>query len=134
MNKVFILLAVVLLCALILSYMFFIGNLGDFAQLIGQESSNALGDEYSTFIGLWEISEGDSPLGYSDTLRLSLDKMCNVGGLTGVWDVEGGILVLDLEENILSFEYAFSNDDQTLTLIDFENGEIYTYERNSPQT
>ena len=56
MKKILIFAGVILLCVLVLSTWFFIGNLGNFAQFLGKKSTNILGDKKSRFVGTLETN------------------------------------------------------------------------------
>ena len=65
MKNILIFAGVILLCVLILSAWFFIGNLGNFAQFLGKESTDIFANEKSRFIGSWKTTKDYSSLLYT---------------------------------------------------------------------
>lgn len=59
MNKIFVFAGTILLLVLILSAWFFIGNLGNFAKFLGEESINALENEKTRFVGTWKTDDNN---------------------------------------------------------------------------
>ena len=52
MNKILLFAGIMFFCVLVLYVWFFIGNIGDFAKFLGEESKEIVGDE-SKFVGHW---------------------------------------------------------------------------------
>jgi hypothetical protein len=74
--------------------------------------NNTINIEKNRFIGIWQNSTGYPPI-----LEFSKDGRCTYGG-NGTWDLIDGKLVINLPSYNLNdtYNYAFSNNDKTLTL------------------
>ena len=79
---------------------------------------NRSSSELDRFIGKWQTAEGV-------TLILSSDETCSFIGGTGTWEVKDGKLLITIRyedgQNMMSYDYQFSDNDKTLTLIDAGN-------------
>ncbi len=120
MKKILIFAGVVLLFVLILSAWFFIGNLDNFAQFLGKESTDIFANEKSRFIGTWETSNGLS------TYNFKSDGSLIYNYIQGTYEInENNTLFLNYDSHedspTLLYTYQFSADDRILTLFDVDN-------------
>lgn len=76
--------------------------------------SNTLNPEKSRFVGTWVSSDNVS-------LDLFSDGTCAFAIMSGTWDLKDGKFVIDLPSSTVpltsTWNYVFSNNDRTLTLI-----------------
>ena len=81
--------------------------------------SNTLIPEKSKFVGRWTSSDNVN-------LDLFSDGTCAFTIMSGTWDLKDGKLVLDLPSSTmpytLAYNYQFSDNDRTLSLIDKASG------------
>ena len=120
MNKILIFAGIIFLCVLILSAWFFIGNLGNFAQFLGKESTDIFANEKSRFIGSWETTEDSSLYTFKP------DGSFTYNYIQGTYEINKNNTVLlnyDSYEDSSSllYTYQFSADDRILTLFDVDN-------------
>ena len=126
MNKILIFAGIILLSVLLLSTWFFIGEVGNFAQFLGQKSQEIVEGEENKFIGTWETTGGP-------TLKLSSDGTASNGLNNGIYEIKEGKLVITYsnlnswDEDIYTYDYSFSNNDETLILTDINTEETTTY-------
>ena len=114
MNKILFFAGVILLCVLIISTLFFIGNLGNFAQLLGRQTTNNIGTEKSKFIGSWETNNK------IDLYIFKTDGSVIKNSITGTYEIYvNNTIKLTYEsfedKNILLYNYDFSVDETILT-------------------
>ncbi len=97
-----------------------------------QISNLFLSDE-DKFVGLWE-SEGflDVPtvIGFSSNGTLSITVqmgLINFSSSGGSWELQEGILTMELEDLILltTYTYQFEADNTKLTLTEIDSGDSY---------
>jgi hypothetical protein len=83
--------------------------------------SNTLNPEKSKFVGTW--INATSPY---TTIKLLSDGTCSYSSYTGTWDLKNGKLVIELQSVTapftLTYNYIFSNNDRTLSLISASTG------------
>ena len=122
MKKILLFAGIILLCVLILSTWFFIGNLGDLAKFLGKESENTFVDEKTRFIGTWESTKDFS------CYTFKTDGSFTYNYIHGTYEInENNILLLNFDvethdEDYYSsdYNYQFSTDDTILTLYDVD--------------
>ncbi len=87
---------------------------------------NPLNDERSKFVGTW--INATSPY---TTIKLLSDGTCSYSSSSGQWDLNGGKLVMDLLNDdvpfTLTYNYIFSDNDKTLSLISMSGVESRVY-------
>ena len=89
--------------------------------------SNTLNPEKSKFVGNW--INATSPY---TTIKLLSDGTCSYSSNSGAWDLKGGKLVMDLLSGdvpfTLTYNYIFSDNNETLTLTSMSGGlsRVYT--------
>ena len=120
MKKIFIFSGIVLLGVIILSTWFFIGNLGNFAQLLGRESSKNLFDEKSKFIGIWVTNDSLSEYNFKSSGYFIYNS------LSGTYEIQENKTVVFHFESIgisplSTYFYKFSSDEMMLTLTNADN-------------
>lgn len=120
MEKILIFAGVILLCVLILSTWFFIGNLGNFAQFLGKESTDIFANEKSRFIGPWETTKDSSLYTFKP------DGSFTYNYIQGTYEIkQNNTLILNYasyeDSSFLLYIYHFSNDDTILTLTNADN-------------
>ena len=123
MNKILIFAGIMLLCVLILSAWFFIGNLGNFAQFLGRESTEIFTNEKSRFVGTWETNDT------LFTYTFKPDGSFIYNHVQGTYEINENNRVLliyghDEEYNSLNYSYQFSTDDMILSLYDLDTLEM----------
>ena len=129
MKNILIFAGIILLCVLILSAWFFIGNLGNFAQFLGKESTDIFANEKSRFIGSWEATKNSS------LYMFKPDGSFIFSSKQGDYEINKNNTVLlnygSYEDfSTLRYTYQFSNDDTILTLTNIDNLEdIFTLMR-----
>jgi hypothetical protein len=83
--------------------------------------NNTLYPEKSKFVGTW--INATSPF---TTIKLLSDGTCSYSSYSGTWDLKNGKLVIDLTSATapftLTYNYIFSNNDRTLSLISASTG------------
>jgi len=86
-----------------------------FSGCIDDLPAGTLQGEAKRFVGSWKTDEG---LG----LILSSDESCLYIGGSGDWELKDGKLFITIRfsngQNMMSYDYQFSDEDKTLTLID----------------
>jgi len=107
LNKILFFAGVILLCVLILSTLFFIGNLGNFAQLLGRQTTNNIVTEKSKFIGSWETNNK------IDLYIFKTDGSVIKNSITGTYEIYvNNTIKLTYEsfedENILLYNLRFN--------------------------
>jgi len=120
LKKILIFAGVIFICVLILSAWFFIGNLGNFAQSLGKESTDIFANEKSRFIGPWETTKDSSLYTFKP------DGSFTYASIQGTYEINKNNTVLlnyDSYEDSpsLLYMYHFSNDDAILTLTNADN-------------
>ena len=82
------------------------------------EVSNTLNPEKNRFVGTWQNT---TVLKSNLTIYLFSDGTCTFIISSGTWDLKDGMLIIEssssLGTNILAYNYSFSNNNRTLTLI-----------------
>jgi len=119
LKKILLFAGIILLCVLILSTWFFIGNLGNFAKFLGKESENTFVDEKTRFVGTWESTKDSS------RYTFKTDGSFTYSYMHGTYEInENNILLLnydhDEDSNSSNYNYQFSTDDTILTLYDID--------------
>ena len=119
MKKILIFAGIILLCVLILSAWFFIGNLGNFTQFLGRESTEIFANEKSRFIGTWETNDT------LFTYTFKSDGSFIYNHVQGTYEINENNRVLliygpDEESSSLNYSYQFSTDDTILNLYDVD--------------
>jgi hypothetical protein len=96
--------------------------------LSGCEDINKnINPEKSKLVGTW--INATSPY---TTIKLLSDGTCSYSSNSGAWDLKGGKLVMDLRSGdvpfTLTYNYIFSNNNETLTLTSESGGlsRVYT--------
>jgi len=122
LKKILIFAGIILLCVLILSTWFFIGNLGNFAQFLDKESTDIFANEKSRFIGSWETTKDFSLYTFKP------DGSFTYNYIQGAYEIkQNNTLILNYESDedssILLYKYHFSNDDTALTLANADDFE-----------
>jgi hypothetical protein len=89
------------------------------------EIGNPLSGDESKFIGTWH-SESDLDI---YTMIFFSDGTGSFIGLSTLWELKDGKLVIITagEEMTLTYDYSFSDDDNTLTVIDVSSGRSRVY-------
>jgi len=123
MKKIYVLAGVVLFISFVLMCWVFFGNFFDFAQNLGEKSSDISLDEKSKFIGIWEttyVEDDERFVGYDGTYKFNPDGTGLIGGIFCTWDIVDEKLVISYFEGTASlvYNYSFSDDENTLTLTD----------------
>ena len=78
------------------------------------QESNTLNHEKNKFIGTWQNTTGN----ITTTIILYSNDSCSFSTFTGIWSLKNGTLVMEVPDKylIFTFNYAFSNNDKTLSL------------------
>jgi len=123
LKKILVVAGVIILCALILSTWFFIGNLGNFSKFLGKESTNIFVDEKSRFIGNWGSTDEISHF----TFKSDGSFISNY--IQGAYEINKNNMILlnynpDTYFNSSSYKYEFSIDDMMLTFYDVDTLEV----------
>lgn len=89
--------------------------------------NNALNPEKNKFVGTWINNAGYMNI----TISLFSDGTCAYMGISGIWDLKDGKLVIDMPNTnpplTATYNYIFSNNDRTLTLTDINAGSNTVY-------
>jgi len=95
--------------------------------------SNLFLSEEDKFVGLW-VSEGflEAPtvIGFSSNGTLSITVqvgLLNFSSSGGSWELDEGILTMELEDFILltTYTYTFEEENTKLTLTEIDSGDSY---------
>ena len=80
---------------------------------------NEQSSEESKFLGTWIDDTGETTIFHENGTTTSI-----LGDLqgTGTWKLENDRLIITFQGLILTFDYSFSNNDETLTLINVDTG------------
>lgn len=86
---------------------------------VGLSGCNEQSSEESKFLGTWIDNTGETTIFHEDGTTTSI-----LGDLqgTGTWKLENDRLIITFQGLILTFDYSFSNNDETLTLINVDTG------------
>ena len=86
---------------------------------VGLSGCNEQSSEESKFLGTWIDDTGETTIFHEDGTTTSI-----LGDLqgTGTWKLENDRLIITFQGLILTFDYSFSNNDETLTLINVDTG------------
>lgn len=86
-----------------------------FSGCIDDPPAGTIQGEANRFVGSWQTDEGLE-------LILSSDESCLFIGGSGDWELKDGKLFITIRfedgQNMMSYDYQFSDKDTTLTLID----------------
>ena len=124
MIKILMFAGFISFCVLMLACWLFIGNFGDFADLLSKKSKKIIEDDTSRFIGTWESGTGELTFykngNYTSTM---------IFYAAGTYSIKNEKLILQMdagepngdsaysrEEAI--YNYSFSDNDIALTLTD----------------
>jgi hypothetical protein len=123
MKKIYVLAGIVLFIVFVIMVWVFFGNFFNFANTLGDISSNYTLDEKSKFIGTWETTyiEGDERfVGFNGVYAFNSDQTGFIGGLLCTWNIlyNDSKLVIYYYEGVanLTYNYSFYNDGNTLVL------------------
>ena len=102
-----------------------------FIELSGCTGSNSQSDEEKKFIGTWKTNTNELKTYLGKTVTFFSDGTVSLEGMAGaVYKIKDGKLVIATEDEELQFpfDYTFSNNGNTLTLIHIDDGTpiIYT--------
>jgi len=86
---------------------------------VGFSGCNEQSSEESKFLGTWIDDTGETTIFHENGTTTSI-----LGDLqgTGTWKLENDRLIITFQGLILTFDYSFSNNDETLTLINVDTG------------
>ena len=115
MRKIYVLVGVVLLCVLVLSTWLFIGKIGGWAHILGDQSKKLVEDEQSHFIGSWMDVQNNTLYTFARDGSYYIEDF-----FVGSWVVNGGNFSLARSDDhtVVSFSYSFSDTDTRLILTD----------------
>jgi len=86
-----------------------------------EQKNNTLNNERNRFVGTW------TSLSYGLTIVFFPNGTYYIQYNNGTYTIEDGKLFLITTENTLVYNYAFSNNDKTLTLIGVVGGESLVF-------
>jgi hypothetical protein len=83
-----------------------------------QQTSNTLSPKKSKFVGTWHNST-------TVNIDLFSDGTCKFQSINGTWNLKNDKLVLIFTDYSITYNYVFSNNNQTLTLTDIYEGATF---------
>lgn len=91
------------------------------------QEPNTVPSEEERFIGTW----WNTTQSYNQTMSLFSNGSCVFWNYAGTWEIKNGQLVIDLPSVPVSstYDYEFSNNDNTLTLTFTENNYVEVWTR-----
>lgn len=93
--------------------------------IISDDISNPLHGRDNRFEGTWKLEDQSS-----GTITFFSDGTGTMGGFLITWDIKDDLLVMNYFEGMTATsDYSFSNNDNTLTLIDVGNGNTQIFIR-----
>ena len=132
MNKILVFTGVMGCCILVLSAWFFIGEIGGFAKFLGEESEEIANTEKSKFVGTWESQDETTLILLGNTVTFFSDGRVGLQGSMPNYEtfqIENEKLIISLSGIQYTFDYLFSNDDNTLSLRNIKDGTTGIYIR-----
>ena len=86
-----------------------------------------ISNEVKKFIGRWTHGtiQGDLPLEFKS------NGDCNYLGEDAVWEIKGGVLIINFVNvvNELTFDFEFLDDNKTLILTEISTGQVDDYKK-----
>lgn len=87
------------------------------------ENSDSLTDEEKRFVGTWNGSGG-----VFDVLAFFSDRAClYFFDFSGIWEINDGKLVINVKDGEHTYDYSFSNNDETLTITEVGSVNSWDY-------
>lgn len=130
MNKIFLVVGIIFLCSLLFFFLFFVGNIGNFAKLLG-ETTIEITNEKDRFVGNWVDEKRNMQwYNFSSDGTVSLTDLAQ-----GNYEIKDGRLIVDIVSGVnsssiigtVTYDYYFSKNYSKLHLKIINQTEWITY-------